>query len=226
VGIGRTYDTLGNFARRLHNITNMPVREFTDDSGREWRAWAVLPEAIHPATKAEDYLADCYITGWIVFETVAQDEKRRLCPWPINWMELSDQQMRELLAKAAVVPADRLRSQRQSGGLAVQPSGTADSPAGAPPDITDLQVVRIFRYPGGRYWTVNVVRFPERGGLPVLRFTAGSRFLELGRWPKDWADLPEETLIELLRKAGARKESVSARPGTPRRRWDDARPGH
>jgi hypothetical protein len=204
----------------------MPVREFTDNSGREWRAWAVLPEAIHPATKAEDYLADCYITGWIVFETVAQDEKRRLCPWPINWMELSDQQMRELLAKADVVPLDRLKSQRQSGPQAIQSSAADDPPATMEPDITDLQVVRIFRYPGGRFWTVNVVRYPEFGGPPVLRFTAGSRFLELRRWPRDWADLPEETLIELLRKAGERREGVSGPPGTPRRRWDDARPAH
>ena len=204
----------------------MAVREFTDDNGREWRAWAVLPEAIHPATKAEDYLADCYITGWIVFETVAQDEKRRLCPWPMNWMELSDRQLRELLGRAEVVPADRLKAQRQSGQHAAQPSTPGDRPGNAAPDITDLQVVRIFRYPGGRYWTVNVVRFPELGGPPVLRFTAGSRFLELGRWPRDWADLPEETLIELLRRAGARDEGPKGVPGTPRRRWDDSRPGH
>lgn len=196
----------------------MPVREFTDERGRDWRAWDVKPEAIHPATKAEDYLADCYITGWIVFETVVEDEKRRLCPWPINWMELTDKQMCDLLTKAEVVPPIRLKAQKQSGAHAVQ--RMADHPP-TEPDITDLQVVRTFRYPSGRYWTVNVVTYPDEGGPPVLRFTAGSRYLDLKRWPKDWADQPDEELIEMLRKAGSRKESPAPRPGTPRRRWDD-----
>jgi hypothetical protein len=204
----------------LRSVSAVPVREFTDSSGRDWRAWEVKPQAIHPATRAEDYLADCYITGWIVFETVAEDEKRRLCPWPMNWAELSDAGLRELLGKAEVVPPQR--SSRQSGPQPVQQAsntGVADQP-----DITDLQVVRIFRYPGGRYWTVNVVRFPEDGGAPVLRFTSGSRFLDLRRWSKDWADQPEEKLIEMLRKAGARKEAAARGPGTPRRRWDDSAP--
>jgi hypothetical protein len=195
----------------------MPMREFTDERGRAWRAWDVMPESIHPATKAEDWLADCYITGWIVFETVSEDEKRRLCPWPINWMELPEQELRELLGKAEVVPSHRLSAQRQSGPhLTQRPADQPDQP-----DITDLQVVRTFRYPGGRYWTVNVVPFPEEGGPPVLRFTSGARFIDLRRWHKDWADQPDEKLVEMLRRAGARPESVPAAPGTPRRRWDD-----
>jgi hypothetical protein len=76
------------------------VREFRDESGREWRAWSVEPAEIHPQTKSEDYLSDCYVIGWIVFETRDGKEKRRLCPWPANWASLSDEALRGLLNKA------------------------------------------------------------------------------------------------------------------------------
>ena len=45
----------------------MAVREFSDERGLAWRAWEIKPEAIHPQTKAEHYLADCYTLDWIVF---------------------------------------------------------------------------------------------------------------------------------------------------------------
>jgi hypothetical protein len=197
----------------------MPLREFTDERGRTWRAWAIKPEEIHPATKAEDYLADCYITGWIVFETVTGDEKRRLCPWPMNWMELSDKDLLGWLHKADVVAAYRRSAERKSGPQAAQTRSAGDQLAEL--DITDLKIVRNFYYPGGRYWQVNVVTYPEDGGPPVLRFAAGRRYLDLRRFPKDWADQPDEALVELLRRAGDRGESIPARPGIPRRRWDD-----
>lgn len=87
----------------------MAVREFTDDSGREWCAWSVQPADIHPQTKTEDYLSECYVIGWIVFETRSGDEKRRLCPWPANWATLSDAALRELLEKADRVDPSKLR---------------------------------------------------------------------------------------------------------------------
>lgn len=146
----------------------MPVREFTDEGGREWRAWDILPHEIHPVTKAEDYLADCYLTGWIVFETVSGDQKRRLCPWPIGWFNESEQGLRRLLSMAEIVPPHRAKTQRVSREWAEQRDVTNDM-AGKldEPDITDLQVVRTFRYPGGRFWVVCVVQHPEGGGPPV-----------------------------------------------------------
>src|SRR5688500_9037226 len=99
----------------------MAVREFTDASGRHWRAWEVKPEAIHPATKGEDYLADCYITGWIVFETISGDEKRRLCPWPTNWMLSSDARLRDLLESAEVVPSRHCKAERARGAEPAPP---------------------------------------------------------------------------------------------------------
>ena len=56
----------------------MAVREFSDSIGRAWRAWDVTPDELNARTKDEDYLAQLYHTGWIVFETKAEDDKRRL----------------------------------------------------------------------------------------------------------------------------------------------------
>ena len=85
------------------------MREFTDESGRVWSAWSVQPAEIHPATKSEDYLSDCYVIGWIVFETKGGEEKRRLCPWPANWASLPDDSLRDLLRKAEKVAPSKLR---------------------------------------------------------------------------------------------------------------------
>jgi hypothetical protein len=196
----------------------MAVREFTDDLGHAWRAWDIKPEAIHPQTKAEDYLADCYTVGWIVFERATGEEKRRLCPYPVRWADASEAELRTLLGGAEVVPAHKLHTQRQAAG---ESAATADAPvADARPDITDLEVVRSFRYPGGRLWTVCVVTHPDHGGPAVLRFTAGMRWLDLKKWPRDWADARDDVLVDMLRRAAPRADKTPV-PGTPRRRWND-----
>ncbi|MDQ3950469.1 MAG: hypothetical protein M3282_08980 [Gemmatimonadota bacterium] len=218
----------------------MAVREFTDTGGREWRVWDVMPESIHPQTKTEDYLADMYRTGWLVFETKAEDEKRRLADIPRGWSELSGRGLETLLERAEVIPPRKLRALRQARGEEAarqqehairRARELADLPpaerAAGPeeeeerPDITDLGVVRTFRYPGGRYWTVCVIRRPDEGGPPVLRFTSGARDIDLGDWPKDWADYRDEGLVELLRFAAPRPPGRAPGPDTPRRRYND-----
>jgi len=198
----------------------MAVREFSDREGKRWRAWDVRPEAIHPATKAEDFLADCYVIGWIVFETVGGDEKRRLCPWPARWMEVSDDGLCQLLAQAEIVPPHKVRHQSVTQ---VQPPRPKIEGGQGPeaPDVTDLDVVRSFAYPGGRIWTVCVVTHPEDGGSPVLRFTSGARVFDLRAWRKDWSDQPEDVLVLMLRRAAPRVTTGTPAPGTPLRRWDD-----
>jgi hypothetical protein len=218
----------------------MAVREFTDSGGREWRVWDVMPESIHPQTKTEDYLAEMYRTGWLVFETKAEDEKRRLADIPLGWSELSGRGLETLLKRAEVIPPRRLRALRQARGEEAarqqehairRAQALADLPpaerAAGPeeeeerPDITDLGVVRTFRYPGGRYWTVSVLRHPEEGGPPVMRFTSGARDIDLKDWPKDWADYRDEGLVELLRFASPRPPGRALGPDTPRRRYND-----
>lgn len=185
----------------------MPAREFKDGGGREWRVWDVNPDDLSPRTTDEDYLAHLYYTGWLVFESKEGDDKRRLYPIPRDWHELSEDKLEGLLQKAEVVPRRKVR----------------DVPRHETPDVTDLSVVRTFRYPTGRYWTVSLIMHPEGGGPPVLQFAAGSRHIDLESWPKDWADYPDEELVNLLRRAAPReKAQASLSPGTPQRRWDDS----
>ena len=204
----------------------MPVRDFIDPAGRAWRAWEILPEAIHPRVKAVDYLADCYETGWVVFETTDGRDKRRLCPFPKAWHSASDAQLLTMLERAEVVPPSKFTDADLEGTSArpdSMPSRRPDGPATTRADITDLPVVRAFRYPGGRLWSVSVVPQPESGNAAVLRFTAGARSIDLRHWPRDWADYPDDRLVDLLRLAAPRPTDAPPPFGTPPRRYTDLR---
>jgi hypothetical protein len=216
----------------------MPVREFTDGRGTEWRAWDVTPDELNPKTKDEDYLAQLYHTGWIVFETKTESEKRRLYPVPKGWSELPDPELEVLLQKAEVVPQRKHRTEKRAVGeaaaeavqravelseqLVEAPERARDVPREETPDVTDLTVLRSFRYPGGRIWVACVAQ-PDDGGPAVLRFTAGARRIDLADWPKDWPDYPDDRLVELLRRAAPRPPGAPRATGTPSRRWDDPR---
>lgn len=215
----------------------MTLREFVDSSGRAWRVWDIVPDNLHPRARDEDYLAQLYHTGWVVFETRSEDEKRRIYPIPDGWSELTDPDLEVLLHKAEVVPPSKLLADRQTRGedaaRAIERTSeiiehAADDPAAArelarelTPDVTDLNVVRSFRYPGGRMWVVCVVMRPEPIGPPVLRFSAGGRYFDLGNWPKDWADYPDEDLVALLRSAAPRAPGPPPGSDGPRRRYSD-----
>lgn len=178
----------------------MPVREFVDSTGKEWRAWEITPDAISPPTRGEDYLADCYQLGWVVMETKSGDRRVRLCPIPRDWQRLPDDALEELLRQGEVLPA-RTASAREP--------------------IADMAVVRSFRYPGGRVWTASVTPHPTKKDARVLRFSAGARSIDLTEWPSDWADLPDEQLIAILQRAAPRG-ILPLLPGD-RRHWDDTR---
>ncbi len=212
----------------------MAVREVEDRSGRRWRAWDISPDAIHPQTKAEDYLADCFQLGWIVFETFDGSDKRRLCPYPKNWEELPEDQLLALLERAERVPLSKLARERIAradtpGAVPAWHPNTDDQPTILPAngedalDVTDLRVTRSFRYPSGSVWSATVVR-PEPTEARVLRFSAGGRHFDLAEWPREWPDYPNERLVELLRSAAPRAPGAAPPPGAPGRRYDDTRP--
>jgi hypothetical protein len=207
----------------------MAVREFADAVGRRWRAWDINPDSIHPQTKAEDYLADCYQSGWIVFETLDGRDKRRLCPTPRGWETLPERDLETLLAKADRIPLTKLSRERSAVGetpVAVpkwtRRADDASQPrAGEPLDVTDLRVVRSFVYPGGRVWSASLATDPH--GAHVLRFSSGVRHLDLAKWPREWPDYPDERLVELLRNSAPRRPGSTPPPGVRGRRHDDAR---
>jgi ABC-type Fe3+ transport system substrate-binding protein len=96
----------------------MSVREFRDSQGRDWRAWDVAPDSLNSRIKNEDFLAALNYTGWIVFETRNENEKRRLYPIPKGWNELPDPELEALLEMAEPVPARRLRGEHGDGETA------------------------------------------------------------------------------------------------------------
>jgi hypothetical protein len=178
-------------------------------------------------------------TGWLVFETKARTDKRRLYPIPRGWSELPAADLVVLLNKAEVVPPRKLRAERLTGEAAAREvqrahdfvEQTIDSPEMArraagqeTPDVTDLSVVRSFRYPAGRLWSACVVQESEDSGSPVLRFSAGPRHIDLYDWPKDWPDYEDEELVNLLRRALRRDTTEQLDTDAPRRRWDDSSP--
>ena len=198
----------------------MAVREFVDGQGKAWRVWCILPESIHPVTRAEDYLADCYQLGWLVFEATDGHAKRRLCPYPRDWESADEQQLRALLGQSEAVRPRRTSGESDQPALrAVAPAIEVDDRE-EKADVTDLTVVRTFRYPGGRIWSAAIAPHSDIAVGPVLRFTAGARTIDLPRYPRDWPDLPDDLLVELLRHAEPRS-IMKYSADTPRRRYND-----
>ena len=192
----------------------MAVREFTAHDGRRWRAWDVAPESIEPLTRSEDYLADCYRDGWVVFESFDGVGKRRLYPPPYAWEHRTDEQLEDLLDRAEILQP---RRQVRFRGDDVIP---ADLPPSVPLRVADeiprdrdgdldlryLRVVRSFAYPRDVVWRATLVE-TDRDAAPVLRFASESRIVDLPNWPKDWVDSSDERLVTLLKEAERGSES-------------------
>ena len=206
----------------------MAVREFTARDGRRWRAWDVSPEVVEPLTRAEDYLADCFRDGWVVFETIDGSDKRRLCPPPYAWEHRSDANLDDLLMRAEVL---RPRGQLRVRGDSVLP---ADLPPSIPLDVAKriprdidgdidmryLGVVRSFRYPEGEVWRASVVENNLDSPL-ILRFSSESHTIDLTSWPKDWADRTDEHLIALMLEG---RSTIERRQRERNSGPDDSRP--
>lgn len=81
----------------------MGVREFTDDEGRRWRAWSVVPGLGKASAGGRQFLGS-FQDGWICFEGLDTSGRRRL-PYPrAKWPTLTDDELRELLKRAIDAP--------------------------------------------------------------------------------------------------------------------------
>lgn len=198
----------------------MALREFADQSGRQWRVWDVTEQNIHPRTRGEDWMRD-FLDGWLTFESVDGQAKCRLHPIPANWEAVDDAQLERWLHDAEPVRGDRSSGPVGRGAIedAVRESETVAAGGTTPP--------RMFRFPGGRLWTVGIwtTQLAGRGGTTsssVLRFNSGNRSLDLADWPVDWQEYSDTQLAELLSLSFPRPEN-QANPTPYRRRASDAR---
>ena len=210
----------------------MGSRQFTDEAGRVWVAWNVTPVPRHGRPAA---------AGWVVFETADGREKRRLLASPDGWDEMAETELHIMLASAAAARPSKLTfeparsgdprgagpSMSGEGSVATRseaPATTLAAPEGAghpSAAVPSERMVRSFRYPNGRLWSVCVVRRPAGGGEPLLRFSAGARHLDLHDWPEDWVACSEARLVALVRSI-PRPPKVGPHPSDrPRRRHDD-----
>lgn len=191
----------------------MALREFTDSTGRRWRVWDIRPEQMHAATRAEDHLQNV-LNGWLAFEPATGGEKRRLAPIPSNWDGATEAELDAMLQHAEFA-----RSEPGAG-----PHRETSPPTGVTwHSPTEMAAnARTFRYPNGRYWTVN--EFPAAsttsGERPFLRFTSGARSLDTSDWPSGWAQMSEQDLADLLYRSFPR-EGLAANPTEFRRRRSD-----
>jgi hypothetical protein len=79
------------------------LREFSDAGGRGWRVWEVIPGASGRATNPERYLGE-YVKGWLAFECLQDDARKRLPNHPADWFGMVDADLDKLLPQAAEVP--------------------------------------------------------------------------------------------------------------------------
>ena len=67
----------------------MSYRTFQDGDGEEWQVWDVFPSTDVRRT---------LIGGWLTFQSA--QEKRRLAPVPLYWVNADEAELRRLLASA------------------------------------------------------------------------------------------------------------------------------
>lgn len=87
---------------REHDVVT-GVREFTDDQGRTWRAWSVVPGLSRASSNGGQFLGG-FQNGWICFEGLNVAARRRL-PFPrAKWATVTDEELRQLLQQAIDAP--------------------------------------------------------------------------------------------------------------------------
>jgi hypothetical protein len=79
------------------------VREFTDNSGRAWRAWPVIPGLSRASASGRSFLGN-FQEGWICFEGIDSAARRRLPCRQTSWGSVTDDELQRLLAQAIDAP--------------------------------------------------------------------------------------------------------------------------
>jgi hypothetical protein len=82
------------------------VREFRDAEGQLWRAWPVTPGQARTGRTAGRYLGEFH-KGWICFEALEGNSRRRLPKQPEHWTELKELELCQLLDQAVKAPERR-----------------------------------------------------------------------------------------------------------------------
>ena len=91
----------------------MGVREFTDDEGRPWRAWSVVPGRTKASATGHQFLGE-FQSGWICFEGVSSSARRRL-PFPRDrWPSITDEELRQLLRRAIDAPIRQTKTGKEA----------------------------------------------------------------------------------------------------------------
>jgi hypothetical protein len=93
--------------------TPMGVREFTDDEGRSWHAWLVIPGVGKASSSGTRFLGD-FQNGWICFEGVDRPARRRLPYRQANWANITDEELKHLVRQAIDAPIREKRIPGQS----------------------------------------------------------------------------------------------------------------
>ena len=86
------------------------IREFTDRDGKAWRVWAVTPTRSR-GSKRESNLGE-FEHGWLAFETLDENLRKRLPHYPADWHTMSDEKLQDLLGLALEAPTRRPDSRR------------------------------------------------------------------------------------------------------------------
>lgn len=81
----------------------MGVREFTDETGRQWRAWPVIPGLSKASSSGRQFLGD-FQHGWICFEGLGSSARRRLPYRYSGWANVTDEELQRLLRQAIDAP--------------------------------------------------------------------------------------------------------------------------
>ena len=81
------------------------MREFSDHEGHEWRLWAVKPLRREKQPGSLDRLRPEYQQGWLTFERLDGEERRRLPAIPEDWATRSVDELEILLSGAIPVPS-------------------------------------------------------------------------------------------------------------------------